>query len=422
MRATRFIPTTLAILYAMLLAPFVLNAQTAEQLQSQINSHQSQIDALNKEIVQFEKDLTVVGAKKQTLQTAVNSLDLSVKKTQTKVKSKQTQIASTELQIRQLGGEIANKEASINVNAAAIAETVRTMHEIDNASLVELVLANDSVAEMWEDAESIRTVQETMQGHVLSLRDAKQVLTVDKEKTEGKRAELLDQKKELASEEQSLAVQKKEQQNLLAQTKNQESTYQSLLTQKKAAKATFESALNDLESKLQFVRDPSRLPSAGKGILRWPLDNVRITQQFGRTADSGRLYSSGSHNGVDFGASIGTPIKSALSGTVRATGNTDALKGCYSYGKWVLVKHNNGLTTLYAHMSQINVSGGESVATGQVLGFSGDTGYATGPHLHFSVYASDAVQVRQLGTNTPCGKATMPVSAATGYLNPLDYL
>lgn len=416
----RFISISFVII--LIAAPFLISAQTADQLQSQINSHQAQIEALNKEIVQFEKELSVVGAKKQTLQSAVNSLDLSVKKTQTKVKSKQTQIASTELQIRQLGGEIADTEASIGVNAAAIAETVRTMHEIDMASLVELVLANNSIADMWEDAESIRTVQETMQGHVLSLRDAKQVLTVDKEKTEDKRSELLVQKKELASEEQSLAVQKKEQQNLLSQTKNQESTYQSLLTQKKTARAAFESALNDLESKLKYVRDPSRLPSAGKGILRWPLDTIRITQQFGRTADSGRLYSSGTHNGVDFAASIGTPIKSALSGTVQATGNTDALKGCYSYGKWVLVKHNNGLTTLYAHMSQMNVGSGESVATGQVLGFSGDTGYATGPHLHFSVYASDAVQVRQLGTNTPCGKATMPVSAATGYMNPLDYL
>lgn len=417
---SRFISIPLAVV--LFAAPFLISAQSADQLQSQINSHQAEIEALNKEIAQFEKELTVVGAKKQTLQSAVNSLDLSVKKTQAKVKSKQTQIASTELQIRQLGGEIADKEASIGVNAAAIAETVRTMREIDNASLVELVLANDSVAELWEDAESIRTVQETMQGHVLSLRNAKQVLTVDKEKTEGKRSELLVQKKDLASEEQTLAIQKKEQQNLLSQTKNQESTYQSLLTQKKTAKATFEAALNDLESKLKYVRDPSRLPSAGKGILRWPLDNIRITQQFGKTADSGRLYSSGTHNGVDFAASIGTPIKSALSGTVQATGNTDALRGCYSYGKWVLVKHNNGLSTLYAHMSQVNVGSGDGVSTGSVLGYSGDTGYATGPHLHFSVYASDAVQVRQLGTNTPCGKATMPVSAATGYMNPLDYL
>ena len=418
----RFRGISLFVFGALLVAPFVLNAQSVEQLQSQINSHQAEIEALNKQIAQFEKDLTAVGAKKQTLQTAVNTLDLSVKQTQAKVKAKQSQIASTELQIQQLSGEIGNKEQSISLDSAAIAETVRTLYETQKESLVELILTNDSVADLWDDTETVRTVQETMQGHVTSLQSAKQVLTEDKVKTEDKRQELVEQKQELASQEQSLAVQKKEQQSLLTQTKNQESNYQSLLAQKKASKATFEAALNDLESKLKFTLDPAKLPSTGKGILRWPLDKVRITQQFGVTADSGRLYSSGSHNGVDFAASIGTPIKSTLSGTVQATGNTDAIKGCYSYGKWVLVKHGNGLTTIYAHMSQITVTQGQSVSTGEVLGFSGDTGYATGPHLHMGLYASDAVQVRQLGTNTPCGKATMPVSAATGYLNPLSYL
>ena len=88
---------------------------------------------------------------------------------------------------------------------------------------------------------------------------------------------------------------------------------------------------------------------------------------------------------ISFGASIGTPIKAALSGTVLGTGNTDSIKGCYSFGKWVMVKHNNGLNTMYAHLSQISVSSGQSVSTGQVLGYSGETGYATGPHLHFEV-------------------------------------
>lgn len=402
--------------------PIISIAQTAEELQAQINAQKSQIDALNKEITQFEKELTVVGEKKQTLQTAVNSLDLSVKKTQAKVKAKQSQISKTELEIQKLAGHINEKEASIRLDAAAIAETIRSLHENTSTNMLELMLANDSVADLWDDTETVRTVQETMQAHVASLQNAKKVLTEDKQETEVKRGELVEQKSELKSEEQSLTVQKKEHQGLLVQTKNQESNYQKLLSEKKASRAAFESALNSLEAKLQYTLDPSRLPSAGKGVLRWPLDNIRITQQFGRTADAKRLYSSGTHNGVDFAASIGTPVKAALSGTVQATGNTDAIKGCYSYGKWVLVKHGNGLTTLYAHLSQLNVSQGDTVSTGGVVGFSGDTGYATGPHLHFSVYASDAVQVRQLGTNTACGKAVMPVSAATGYLNPLDYL
>lgn len=412
---------TLAGVFAVLV-PIALFAQSAEEIKNQISSQRQQLDALNKEIAAYEKELQAVGAKKQTLQSAVNSLDLSVKKAQTKIKAIQNQISTTELEIRELSGHIVDKEAAISVDSAAIAETIRNLHEAANASLVEMVLANNSMSDLWDDTEATISVQDTMQRHVESLEVAKVELTEDRDAEEKKRTQLVSQRNDLKSEEQSLAVQKKEQQTLLTQTRNQESNYQSIIAAKSAAKKSFETALSDLESKLQFTLDPSKLPAAGKGILRWPLDNIRITQQFGRTADSGRLYASGTHNGTDFAASIGTPVKAALSGTVMATGNTDAISGCYSYGKWVLLKHANGLATLYAHLSQINVAEGGSVSTGQAIGYSGSTGYATGPHLHFTVYAAGAVQVRPLGSGKGCNAAVMPVSAMSGYLNPLDYL
>lgn len=413
--------TTLAIVFGVLV-PLALFAQSAEEIRSQISNQRQQLDALNKEIATYEKELTAVGAKKQTLQSAVNSLDLSVKKTQTKIKAIQNQISTTELEIRELSGDIVNKEEAISVDAAAIAETIRNLHEATTASLVEMVLANNSMSKLWDDTEATISIQDTMRRHVESLEVAKVELTEDRDAEEKKRTQLVSQRSNLKSEEQSLAVQKKEQTTLLTQTKNQESNYQSIIAAKTAARKSFESALNDLESKLQFTLDPAKLPAVGKGILRWPLDNIRITQQFGRTADSGRLYASGTHNGVDFAASIGTPVRAALSGTVMATGNTDAISGCYSYGKWVLLKHANGLATLYAHLSQINVAEGGSVSTGQAIGYSGNTGYATGPHLHFTVYAAGAVQVRPLGSGKGCNAAVMPVSAASGYLNPMDYL
>lgn len=407
---------------AVLLLPVVAFAQEAEQLRQQISTQQAQLEQINKEIELYEKELVQIGGKKQTLQTAVNSLDVTLKKTTTQVRATEKQISTTELEINELGSDIATKEQLIAMNSAAIAEMVRAMDEIDTASFIEHFLSEDSLAGVWEDTATMATLRETMQTHTRSLLDAKEVLAEDLEKETEKKDQLEGQKQKLAAAERSIAITKQEQANLLTRTKSQESEYQKLLATKRAAKDQFEKALDDLESKLQYTLDPSRVAAAGKGVLRWPLDNVRITQQFGKTADSGRLYASGTHNGIDLAASVGTPLKAALTGTVHATGNTDSIRGCYSYGKWVLLKHGNGLSTLYAHMSSVDVSEGQTVATGEVIGYSGSTGYATGPHLHFTVYASDAVKVRQLGTNTPCGPATMPVSASTGYLNPLDYL
>jgi murein DD-endopeptidase MepM/ murein hydrolase activator NlpD len=128
------------------------------------------------------------------------------------------------------------------------------------------------------------------------------------------------------------------------------------------------------------------------------------------------------HNGIDLAASVGTSIKAALSGTVQGTGNTDAACAGASYGKWILIRHANGLSTLYAHLSSIQVSSGQSVSTGDLIGLSGNTGYSTGPHLHFAVYASKAVSIISRESKA-CGTTmTLPVSPQNGYLNPLSFL
>ncbi|MCR4306448.1 MAG: M23 family metallopeptidase, partial [Candidatus Yonathbacteria bacterium] len=215
---------------------------------------------------------------------------------------------------------------------------------------------------------------------------------------------------------------------LLAQTKNKEANYQKALNEKLRLKEEFEKELLKFESELRIAIDPTSLPPAGAGILLWPLKDIFITQKFGNTdfAQSG-AYSGKGHNGIDFRASVGTEVKAALSGVVEATGNTDQYPGCYSYGKWVLIKHNNGLSTLYAHFSLIKAVAGQQVSTGDVIGYSGNTGYSTGPHLHLTVYASQGVKITRLGDIpgrpiTKCSGASIPIASLNAYLNPLDYL
>src|SRR5690606_305325 len=136
--------------------------------------------------------------------------------------------------------------------------------------------------------------------------------------------------------------------------------------EKRAARDRFEAELRELESQLQFHLDKSTIPVAGSGVLKWPfpasyfaqcasyagsLGNSHcITQYFGNTpfARSG-AYSGSGHNGLDFRAPVGTQITAALSGVVTEV-NHSVAQNC-QYGKWVLVRHNNGLTTLYAHLS-----------------------------------------------------------------------
>ncbi len=106
------------------------------------------------------------------------------------------------------------------------------------------------------------------------------------------------------------------------------------------------------------------------GYYIWPVSGGRVTQG---------LHG---YNGVDIGAPIGTPILAAAGGTIIIARDSGWNGG---YGEYVVITHENGTQTLYSHMSRVIVSPGQYVAGSQVIGYIGQTGKATGPHLHFEV-------------------------------------
>jgi LysM repeat protein len=99
----------------------------------------------------------------------------------------------------------------------------------------------------------------------------------------------------------------------------------------------------------------------------------------------GAIITQGLHgwNAVDLGAARGTPIHAAADGMVIVARNNGAWNG--GYGNYVVITHDNGTQTLYAHMSHSIVSPGQPVSSGQIIGYVGSTGESTGPHLHFEV-------------------------------------
>ncbi|UYN93236.1 MAG: peptidoglycan DD-metalloendopeptidase family protein [Enhydrobacter sp.] len=121
--------------------------------------------------------------------------------------------------------------------------------------------------------------------------------------------------------------------------------------------------------------------SVVKSLLRTPLNMSRISSTFGMRRHP-LLGFTRMHTGVDFAAPTGTPILAAGSGTVAQAGRNGG------YGLWVLIRHENGLSTGYAHMHGIarGVRVGTRVRQGQVIGFVGSTGMSTGPHLHFELH------------------------------------
>ncbi|QNK74087.1 M23 family metallopeptidase [Variovorax sp. PAMC28562] len=113
------------------------------------------------------------------------------------------------------------------------------------------------------------------------------------------------------------------------------------------------------------------------------------------------------HNGIDFAAPSGTAVRAVGDGVVEFAGQQSG------YGNIIIVKHRNDLSTVYAHLSRMDVKVGQSVAQSQFIGAVGSTGWATGPHLHFEYrvngeYTDPAVIAKQDGDMTPIAAASRP--------------
>lgn len=417
------------ILPALFLGAGVVGAQSeAEKLRSEKEGLNSQLSQIEKEIAAYEEELKKVGAEKSTLQKAVNQLELERNKVRADIRYTENRISTADIQIDQLSGEIETTTKGIDKNMAAVAEIIRAVDQNDGQSMIELLLRYDNLADFWQEIEDLDTVRASMREKVQQLNSMRGVLLEKIDEETEQRADLLSLKQQFSGQQSILDSNRREKDQLLTATRNEESEYQKMLADRKAARDKLLKEVQEVEAQLQFILDPNSIPTKGTAVFRWPLEKVIITQYFGYTKfalENAGVYKNNMHNGIDLGAPTGTKIYAPLMGTVRAVGNTDLVPGCYSWGQWALVDHPNGLTSLYAHMSWTGVAAGQKLAAGDLIGYVGATGYATGPHLHFTLYASQAVQVKRFNefkAVTGCGSANSPFSAVEGYLNPMDYL
>ena len=432
MRIYPLVACLLGILLPQLLLVSIPNAfaeSEIDRLRGQIDDRNDRLADIEAEIAKFELQLLEVGAERKTLQSAINQLELERRKVNAEIAKTENLITSTDLEINKLILEISRTQEDISSTEAAIGSIIRSEYKASEDSLIELLLRHDRLSEFWSSFEAHENVREVMAAKVSELDTFQILLEEQRSDNEAKRAELSSLKNQYTDQTEVLESNKQEQSDLLEVTKSEERNYQQLLADRRAAQEQILKELREFESQLQFILDPNTIPAPGTRVFDWPLANIVITQYFGGTefaarnaaAYGGRPY----HPGVDFGAPRGTPIYAPLTGTVRATGNTDAVPGCYSWGKWTLIDHANGLSTLYAHQDVIAVNAGQKVSTGDVIGYVGNTGFSTGPHLHFTVYAKDGVSVRkfnEIKTVTSCGPATTPVAATEAYIDPMVYL
>lgn len=400
-----------------------LNAQSIDDLKQKIEERNANIEKLEKEIEQYKTEVDAVGKQAKTLQGSVKSLDLTQKKLSTDIKVTENKISAANYTLEKVNLEIKNAENSLERSLDSLGGILRSVNENDNSTLIEILLTNRSLSEFWNDVDVMNKLQTGLDEKMNILKELKKQLEEKRGEYQKTKDSLATLKGNLGDQKKIVDISKNEKQSLLKETQNKESNFKKTLDSKIALKDAFEQELLAFESQLKIAIDPNSYAKAQKGVLVWPLDVVRITQYFGDTEFSRTgAYNGKGHNGIDFGTPIGTPVKSAQSGVVLGTGDTDVVCKGASYGKWVLVQHDNGLSSVYGHLSLVKAKQGQRVSAGEAIAYSGNSGYSTGPHLHLSVFASQGVKIMDVKSKVCQGTYTMPVADLKAYLDPLSYL
>ncbi len=391
-------------------------ALTAAEVRAQIEDTNNQIKALDKEIAKYQSQIAETSAQKTTLANLVKELTLTRNKLIKEREQIQKKISTTGLIINTLSTDIKEKENIIEISKKSLSQMIKDLNQNDDIPIIERLLTVDNFTDFSREYNNLLTLNQKIRENIIGVSEKKQELLSSKIQKEDEQQNLTTLKNNLVQKEQVVAITKKEKDTLLNQTKNKEAEYQKLLAEKIKIRDAFDKALEDYEAQLKFILNPKLLPKEGSAVLSWPLSYILVTSPFGERW--GKF-----HYGLDFRAAVGTSVMVMAGGVVEGTGDTDiACKGA-SFGKWVFIRYNNGLSSTYGHLSVISAKVGQKVKAGDIVGLSGNTGSSTGPHLHVGVYASDGVKIDTVPSKSCNGKIfTQPIAALNAYLNPALYL
>ncbi len=375
-----------------------------QQIQAQKESLQKTIETVNKSGDSIKKDI-------QLYNTNINQLNLSIK-------ANTVNIEKLGYEIDSLSQEIVKIRDTVTAQKATISQLFTELQQRENETLLARLLRSETLSQSVSEIQNISSLNSSLLENIDKLKQLEVDYTNKIDDNKKKKVTKVVQTNNLMNLQQITQEQKLEKQKLLEQTKSVEQYYQQQLEELNKKQGEIDSVIEEIEQKMRASFDPTLLPLKRPGVLGFPVDDVYLTQCYGRTPFAVKTYRTKTHNGMDFGGPIGTPLLAADDGKVIKVGNNDrgtSRWNRYQYGKYVLIQYGDNLSTLYGHLSKYNVKEGDTVARGDVVGYMGNTGYSFGTHVHMTVFWAPSVQFKAV----PPAAGVVPVGVT---INPLDYL
>lgn len=387
------------------------NEELLEEVSQNAEQQKAELDKLEAQIDKIESEAAVVQSQIHTINGQIGVLTADYNKLKGEIEDKNRSILKTNATIK-------NNEDHIEKNKNLLASKLRSAYMNGNESTLKILMGADSLASfltrlelMKRTSENDKKTIDTFKGKVASLKKAKKQLQQDKativenqKKVVETRTEYTEQKRELQTKQTEykgmvteIEKQYAKVEEYIASLDKESAAYQSYITDLQRQRAEANEALDEfINSYIENNppvdsdnnQDDDGSYSSGSAYYEsnddwvWPVGGISyyISAYY---MDPTYYAEIGSvHYGIDItgGSFYGTSIYAARAGTVIMSADEGD-----GYGNKVIIDHGDGFISLYAHNSLNVVSTGETVSKGQLIAYSGSTGYSTGPHLHYEI-------------------------------------
>lgn len=355
-------------IYLVLALIFVFNffytyADSLDELKKKQEKVNQQIENTKKEIKSIEKQTKDISKEISELDKKLDTATSELEQVEKEIQDLEIKIEITTAELEEAEDKIEDKQDTFN-------KRLRVMYKTGNVGYLEVLLASADIKDFLSRTDMLKAIAKHDTELIKYMKDQRDTIEL-------KKTELEMQKKSMELSRTKLEDRRRE---LASVTRAKEDYMRDLERNLKALEAEEDKLIeqaNKLEAdiiKLQRNTGPYE-----GGQMKWPVPGYsRISSPFGYRIHP-ILKTKKLHTGIDIPASTGTPIVAAAAGTVIYTGTLGG------YGKTVMVDHNGGIVTLYAHNSSIVVKEGQVVKKGDTIAKAGSTGMSTGPHLHFEV-------------------------------------
>ena len=380
---------SLVLMFSLVLCftPTNANAATTQAEIDELKEQRNQLKEQQKDIQNTVNSLRGQQDKLIELKTALDEKNAI---TLQQILNLEEQITLHEELIEQKSVELEKAQDVADEQLSRLKVRIRNMEENGRYNYVAVLFGAESISEFLSLMDDIGDIMKSDRDLENSYKEAVTDLKAVKSEYEEARLELKEQKAELTNLSAQLEKDIAEANAAILELEGDISANSAILSQLNAQDKEMQDKINQKIKELNEQNKPSNpsnpsnpsKPSGSGTLTVWPSYCTYITSvQGNRVHPITGQY--GTHGGTDIGASYGSAIYAAGSGTVVTAYNNSSYNG--GDGNYAMINHGNGIQTLYAHMSVCSVTGGQTVSAGQTIGYVGSTGRRTGPHLHFEV-------------------------------------